>query len=464
MPSEEYLLGVDIGTLGSKGVLINSEGKIQAEYFVEHNLNIIKPGWVEQDPETCYWKDFKEIVSHFLKSGINPKDIASIGTSSLTPDVTPIDQKGDPVRACIIYMDRRAQKECNWVRDHIKEEEVFRISGNTIDSYFAGYKILWYLRNESENYRKTWKILNANGYITSKLTGEAAIDYWTASQFSPLFDYRRGKWAADMCSSLGIEEDRLPRLYNSDQVIGEVTSEAERITGLAKSTPVIATGYDGVQSLFSVGALDQGETAFMYGTTGCWMVVQDTPRFDPRFINASNPIEGKYVIFGGMATTGALVKWFKDQFGRLEEQMGHTLTVNPYQILDLEAGKSPTGSGGLVILPYFMGERTPIWDPTAKGMIFGLTLSHTRADVFRAILEAAGYGLRQHMEIAESVGIKYSKMIAVNGGAKSRLWRQIMSDITGFPQQYVADAPGAPFADAFMAGVGVKIFTRLSDI
>ena len=465
MPGEEYLLGFDVGTLGSKGLLINREGTVAAEYYVEHNVNIIRPGWVEQDPITCYWRDFIEIVQVLLKiSRIDPRDIRCIGTSGLTPGLLAIDRDLKPIRPCIIYMDRRAQNECTWVKEHIGEEEIFRVGGNTIDPYFAGYKILWYLRNEPGNYNRTWKILNPNGCITSRLTGEAGIDHWTASQFSPLYDYRKGKWSECMCQELGIDPDKLPELYDSEDIVGEVTREAARDTGLAKGTPVVATGYDGVQSLFSVGALNDGESAFMYGTTGCWMIVQDEPRFDHRFINASNPSAGKYVILGGMATTGALVRWFRDQFGHLEMNMGRSIGVSPYEILDLEAEKVPPGSCGLVTLPYFMGERTPIWDPAAKGMIFGLTLSHTRAHVYRALLESTGYGLKHHMDIAKSVGIRFSRMIAVNGGAKSRLWRQIVSDITGSPQEYVSMAPGAPFADAYVAGMGVGVFKSLSDI
>ncbi|MEM2122994.1 MAG: FGGY-family carbohydrate kinase [Candidatus Bathyarchaeia archaeon] len=465
MSDEEYLLGVDIGTLGSKGLLINCEGVAVAEHYVEHKVNVIRPGWVEQDPITCYWGDFKRIVQALLKiSRIDPRDIKCIGTSGLTPGLLAIDRDLKPVRPCIIYLDRRAQSECLWVKEHIGEEEIFRVSGNTIDAYFAGYKILWYLSNEPGNYDRTWKILNPNGCITSRLTGEAAIDHWTASQFSPLYDYRRGKWSAEMCHQLSIDQDKLPKLYNPEDIIGEVTPEAEKDTGLAKGTSVIATGYDGVQSLFSVGALDEGESAFMYGTTGCWMIVQDEPRFDPRFINASNPIIHKYVIFGGMATTGALVRWFRDQFGHIEVHIGKSMCVTPYEILDLEAEKVPPGSDGLVILPYFMGERTPIWDPAAKGMIFGLTLSHTRAHIYRALLESTGYGLKHHMELAKSVGIRFSKMVAVNGGAKSRLWRQIVSDITGFPQDYVSKIPGASFADAYMAGLGIGFFNTLRDI
>ncbi|MEM3044677.1 MAG: FGGY family carbohydrate kinase, partial [Candidatus Bathyarchaeia archaeon] len=178
----QYLFGIDIGTFGSKGILIDAEGTIHAEHFIEHDINVVRPGWVEQDPERCYWQDFKTIIRVLLKgSGIDPGDIAGIGISSLAPDMLPIDRDGRPVRPCIIYMDRRAERECRWVLDNIGFDKVFEISGNAVDSYFAGYEVLWYLNNEPENYNRTWKILNADKYVIYKLTGEPVIDHTTAT-------------------------------------------------------------------------------------------------------------------------------------------------------------------------------------------------------------------------------------------------------------------------------------------
>jgi len=465
MPAKEFVVGVDIGTMGSKGVLVDSEGSICGEHFVAHDINVIKPGWVEQDPELCYWRDFKEIVQYLMKTTrISSQDIAGVGISGLFPDVVAIDRSGQPVRPCITYMDRRAGKECDWVRENIGAEKVFQVSGNTVDPYFAGNKILWYMHNEPANYAKTWKILNADKYVIMKLAGEAVIDHSIGPLFSPLFDYRKKSWSEEMCQATDVDVEKLPKAYASHQKIGEITPEAERETGLAKGTPVIAGGGDAIQSLLSVGGLDDGESCFMYGTTGCWVIVQDEPKFDPRLINTCYTVPGKYVSFGGMITTGALVKWFRDQFGQVEKQVGESLDVSPYRILDLQAEKVPAGCDGLVVLPYFMGERTPIWEPSARGMIFGLTLYHTRAHIYRALLEASGYGLKQHMEVAKSAGIKVKNMTAVDGGARSRIWRQIISDITDFPQLYAARAAGAPFGDAFLAGVSVGVFRSFEQI
>jgi len=463
--SRQYLFGIDIGTFGSKGVFIDTEGRIHAEYFVEHGINVIKPGWVEQDPEACYWQDFKVITQTLLKqSRISPKDIAGLCISGLSPDVLPINKNGKPIRPCIIYMDRRAQKECDWVKDNIGFEKVFEVSGNAIDSYFAGYEAIWYLNNEPENYNRTWKILNADKYIIYKLSGEAVIDYGTATIFAPLFDYKKKRWSEEICQITKVDIDKLPKPSEAHKVVGEVTLEAEKETGLAKGTSIVSGSADAFQSALSVGGLENGESVFVCGTTGCWVVVQGEPKFDPRFVNACYQVPGKYASVGGMVTTGALVRWFRDQFGQPEKQIAEKTQASAYKLLDQAAEKIPPGSDGLVTLPYFMGERTPIWDPMAKGMIFGLNLYHTRAHIYRSLLESAGYALRQHIEIAREVGMQVKSMIAVNGGAKSKLWRQIISDITGFPQLYVPQARGAPFGDACLAGIGIGLFKKFEEI
>jgi len=463
--SHQYLFGIDIGTYGSKGVFIDTEGKVHAEHFMEHGINVIRPGWVEQDPEACYWQDFKVITQILLKhSRIDPKDIAGVCVSGLSPDVLPIGKNGRSIRPCITYMDRRAQKECNWVRDNIGIDRVLDVSGNAIDSYFAGYEVIWYLNNEPENYERTWKILNADKYVIHRLTGEAVIDHGTATCFAPLFNYKKKKWSEEICELTNVDIDKLPNSFEANEVIGEVTSEAGRETGLAKGTPVVTGSADAFQSALSVGTIERGESAFVNGTTGCWVVVQDEPKFDPRFVNAIYQVPGRYVSVAGMIATGALIRWFRDQFGQPEKEIAEKKGGSAYRLLDQQAEKIPPGSDGLVTLPYFMGERTPIWDPMAKGMIFGLNLYHTRAHIYRSLLEAAGYGLRQHMEIAKEIGIYVKDMIAANGGAKSKLWRQIISDITEFPQLYVPGALGAPFGDAFLAGLGVKLFKKYEEI
>jgi len=462
--SDQYLLGVDIGTSSSKGVIINSNGKVLAESSVEHGLNIIKPGWIEQDPEKCYWNDFKEIVKVLLKkTNISPRDIKGIGLSGLSPDIVPIDKDGSVIRPAIIYMDRRAWKECEELKNRLGEE-LLEITGSVADPYFAGYKLIWYMRNEPENYRRTWKLLNADKYVVFRLTGKPAVDRINARGFSPYYDIHKETWSEEISKLVGGGIEKLPEIFESNEIIGCVTSDAAKETGLAEGTPVVACGPDAIVSAYSVGMVQTGDSCFMYGTTGCWFVVVDKPIIDKRLLSTYHVIPGKYILGGGMIATGALVRWFRDNFGQLEKYIESVSDISAYQLLDRQAEKIAPGSDGLVVLPYFMGERTPIWDVNAKGLIFGLNLNHTKAHLYRALLEASGYGLRHHIDIAKSLGVDIKEMLAVNGGARSRIWRQIISDITGVPQLYVSPAPGAPFGDAFIAGIGTGIFKKFEDI
>jgi len=463
--SEVYLLGVDIGTSSSKGVIIDSNAKVVAESFIEHEINIIKPGWVEQDPEKCYWGDFKEIVRALLKeSNVPPEDIKGIGISSLSPDIVPIDKHGSVIRPAIIYMDRRAWKECEELKNRCGEEEIVKVTGNAVDPYFAGYKLIWYLKNEPENYKRTWKVLNADKYVAFKLTGKPAIDRTNATIFAPYYDITKNSWSEKMSETCGGGIEKLPEIFDSYEVIGYVTSNAAKETGLVEGIPVVASGPDAIVSAYSVGMTSVGDSCFMYGTTGCWFTVVDKPVIDKRLISTHHVVPGKYIVGGGMIATGALVRWFRDNFGQIEKYIEKVSDITAYQLLDKQAEKISPGADGLIVLPYFMGERTPIWDVNAKGLIFGLTLNHTKAHIYRALLEASGYGLRHHIDIAQSLGVSVKGMLAVNGGARSKLWRQIISDITGIPQLYVSPALGAPFGDAFIAGVGVGIFKNFEEI
>ena len=465
MRSKEFLLGVDIGTSSTKGVLIGSDGKPVAEASVEHDIKIIKSGWVEQDPEVCYWGDFKTVVRQLLiRSQISPSNIAGVGISGLTPDLVPIDKDGRVVRPAIIYMDRRAWKECEDLERRIGFKSIVERTGNINDPYYAGYKLIWYLKNEPDNYRKTWKVLDASKYVVFKLTGVPSIDRSTVMLYSPYYDVRDERWSDEISSMVGGGVDKLPNICETQSIIGSITPLAAKETGLEEGTIVVSPGPDAILSAYSVGMVHSGDSCFMYGTTGCWFVVVDKPLFDPRLINTYHVVPGNYIVVGGMIATGGLIRWFRDKFGHLEKDLSELMGATAYQLLDREAERVNPGSDGLIVLPYFMGERTPIWDVNARGMIFGLTLNHSRAHVYRALLEAGGYGLRHHMEIARSLGISVEEMLAVNGGARSKLWRQIISDITGVSQEYVKEALGAPFGDAFIAGVGAKLFKRIEDI
>jgi sugar (pentulose or hexulose) kinase len=457
--ARNFLVGIDIGTSGSKGLLLSSEGEVCAQSFVEHGINIIRPGWVEQDPDECYWGDFRKISRDLInKSKVNPKDIVGVGISSLAPGMVPVDINGAVVRPAMIYMDRRAQGECENLKKKIDLHKISEISGNAVDPFFGGYKLAWYMHNEPENHRKTWRVLNADKYVVFKLTGKATIDRSTAMLYSPYYDYKKDEWSASIDKAFEGGIELLPKdIYNPCDIVGKVSPRAAKETGLSEGTLVIAGAPDALASAFGVGIIDSGKSCFTYGTAGCWVLFHDKSVFDTRLINISHVIPQKYVAIGAMSATGALLRWFKDEFGRFGKEIS-------YRVLDIEAEKINPGSDGIVVLPYFMGERTPIWDVDAKGVIFGLTLNHTRSHIYRALLEATGYGIRHHIDIAKSLGMKVDVILAADGGARSKVWRQIVSDITGIPQIYTQNTDCAPFGDAFLAGIAAGIFKKFDEI
>ncbi len=453
------LLGVDIGTSGSKGVLIGVDGKILAEGYTEHDVSRPKPGWAEHDPEGVWFGDFVKITKIILQeSRVDPAEIEGICVSGLCPDVAAVDEKGRPVRPGILYADVRPVEEIKVGKDTIGDERSLDTTGNVISTQATWPKMLWLKKNEPENWDRTFKFLTGHSYVVMRLTGEYTQDYTVASM-SGIFDSKRLRWDEDLVDLAGVSMDKLPRVCPAHEVVGEVAEEAAAETGLAKGTPVVAGCCDAVASMLSAGVTESGESVFFYGTTGVLLICTDELKPHPSLMNAVNAVPGKFILVGAaMATSGAILRWFRDEFAPLEKAAEREGGVNAYRALDDLASKISPGSEGVIMLPYFAGERTPIFDPLARGVVFGLLLNHTRAHVYRAALEAVAYGLNHHIEILRKVGAVPDKIFVVDGGARSRVWRQIVSDVINIPQHYIAKVPGAPFGGAYLAGYGTGIF------
>ncbi len=459
MTGADLLVGTDIGTFGTKSVIVDTEGRILTEAFQETDITSPKPLWAEQWPHVWLEAVCKTIRSVISKSKVDPSDVRGLCISGLySGSGIPCDRKMKPIRPCIIWMDRRAIDEVEWVRRNVGEEEVFKVTGNTVDTYFGFTKMLWLKFKEPETWERTHQLVTTYGYCTYRLTGEVCIDYSSAGNYGGIFDIHKRGWSERMMDEMGIPRSFFPEeIVESKTVVGEITREGSKLCGLKVGTPVCAGGVDAPVSVLSLGCLEDGEHAAMIGTSTCWSVIQDELRLTPKLVNYPYVAydREKLYTFGGSATSGGILRWFRDQFSRVEVNLGRQVGVSPYKILDLEAEEVPPGSEGLIVLPYFMGERTPIWDPYAKGLIVGLTLSHTRAHIFRALMEGAAYALRHNIETAKKAGIPLKpKMGIVDGGAKSPLWRRIFADVTRFPLIYIAKSPGAPLGDALLAGVG----------
>lgn len=444
----ELLLGIDVGTYSSKGVLVTPEGNVLKQHVVEHKMDIPRPGWAEQDADGVWWHDVKAICRDLLDgSPYRGNDVAGVAVSAIGPCLLPLDVSGRPLRKGILYgVDTRAGEEIDILNQELGEETIFKFSGMALTSQAIGPKILWLKRNESEVWGRTRHLTTASAYLVYRLTGKHVMDRHTASHYMPLIDVETLEWSDKFANAIAPLE-LLPRLAWSDEKAGEVSKEAFAETGLAPGTPVAVGTVDALSEAISVGVVEPGDLMIMYGSTTFFILVLDEPVPDPRTWTTAGAFKGQYALAAGMATTGSLTRWFRDEFAKdLPEE-------EAYSTLFARANRIPAGSDGLIMLPYFSGERTPINDSKARGVIAGLTLSHTRDHIFRAMLESVAYGTRHNLETFREMGAPIKRVVAVGGGTKSDTWVQIVSNVAGVPQVVPRQTIGASYGDAFLAGL-----------
>lgn len=444
----ELLLGIDVGTYSSKGVLVTPDGQVLKSRVVEHGLDIPRPGWAEQDAEGVWWADVVALCRGLLDGQpYGGADVAAVSLSAIGPCLLPLDRKGRPLRPGILYgVDTRATEEIAYLEATLGQEAIFALSGMSLSSQAIGPKILWLKRHEPEIWRQTARLTTASSYLSYRLTGEHVMDRHTASHYIPLFDLERLEWT-DRYAAEVADPALLPRLGWSDEQAGEVSPAGARESGLKAGTPVAVGAVDALAEAVSVGVIQPGDLMVMYGSTTFFILVQERPTPDPRMWTVAGARRGQYNLAAGMATTGSLTRWFRDELARdLNE-------AEAYERLYQGAEGVPPGARGLLVLPYFSGERTPINDPKARGLIAGLSLSHSRDELFRAVLEGVGYGIRHNLETFRAIGAPVRRVVAVGGGTKGRTWLQIVCDISGQEQLLPEVTIGASYGDAFLAGV-----------
>jgi xylulokinase len=462
---QTYLLGFDCGTHESKGVICDPDGRVLAISVRSHPLEIPRPGFAEHDPVNSWWKDFKEIVRELLqKTQIVPDKIAAVGISTVMAGITPVDINGDPLRNAILYgIDNRCIKQAEYLNRQIGERRILHHAGRKLDIEMFGPKILWIRENEPDIFARTHKFTMASGFLTSKLTGCYCVDKYSAMAAQPMLNRRTMDWDEDLCR-LVCPKEMLPEIVDTSQIIGGVTKAAAQETGLAEGTPVICGTTDAGAEAVSVGVIYPEEMMVMYGSTTFFLYTTRKYNSGSGMWAGDYTIKNLYCNSGGMATTGALISWIRDTMARelcAAEEQGKE---NAYTILSREARNIPVGSNGLMILPYFMGERMPVNDPLARGMIFGLNLRHTRGDIVHAAYEGIGFGICQNLDLLKRQGANMENIIAVGGGTKSRTWLQIVSDICGIKQTVPEVSFGASYGDALLAGLGTGVISKPDDI
>ena len=459
------LLGIDIGTYSSKGVLCLPDGSVVAEHQLEHDLSLPKTGWAEQDADAIWWADCVKLCQVLPGlAGWAASEIAAVAVSGLGPDLLPLDAQGRPLRPAILYgIDTRSQPQIEQLNEMFGKANLYELGGMDLTTQAIGPKLLWLRQNEPEIFRQTRYVTTCSSYLVYRLTGEYVLDYHSASHFNPLFDIRQLKWTERFAEPIWNVAD-LPRLAWPTEVVGQISPAAAAETGLKAGTPVTCGTIDAISEGLSVGVAAPGDLMLMYGTTFFFILALDKLVSDPRMWLTAFALPGRYCVAGGMSTTGALTRWFRDQFAEdllaTEQQGGRSA----YSVLSDEAATVPPGSRGLLVLPYWQGERTPIHDPQARGIFAGLTLNHTRSDMYRAVLEGSAYGVRQNVEVMRQMGADPKRLVAVGGGTKSRAWLQIVSDVTGLPQDMPAQTIGASYGNAFLAGYASGLIPKFDSL
>lgn len=449
--AQKLLIGIDIGTGSSKGVLVTLDGSVVSMSEKPHSLSLPKPGWAEHDAETVWWADFKAICDD-LVAAAGEDEIAGLAMSGIGPCFLAADEDADPLRPGILYgIDTRAMAEVRELTENYGESKIIKRCGNPMNAQSIGAKILWLRRHEPEIYEKTKYFFMAHTYLAHRLTGVYYLDHISASYSEPLYDVGKNKWidkwVKDIAPGLPMPELKWPT-----EVVGTITAEGAQRSGLPEGIPVAAGTMDSFADAMSVGVRKPGDAVVIYGSTMSIVLVTEESLPSAQLWSNAHLFKDTYNLASGMATSGSLTKWLRDMVGNVS-----------FEELTKEAQSVPPGSDGLVILPYFAGERTPLLDPNARGTIIGLTLNHGRGHLYRALMEATAYGARHLLEVMHDAGGGGRRAYAVGGGTKGGLWPQIVSDITGLSQEISEQSVGACYGDAMLIGVAGGFIDKDAD-
>lgn len=453
------LLGIDVGTSGSKAILLGPDGSVKAAVTHEYPLSHPKPLWAEQDPELWWQATIKSIRGVMEKAGAGAGDIAAVGLTGQMHGLVMLDQEGTVLRPAILWNDQRTGAQCASITEQIGEREVLELTGSQVLPSFTAPKILWVRENEPEVYRRTAKILLPKDYVRYRLTGEFFGEVSDASGTS-LFDVGQRRWSDVIIRALDIPRAWLPEVTESQVASTKIDAGAAKLTGLNAGTPVVAGGGDQAAQAVGTGIFEEGVVSATLGTSGVLFAASDRFRVEPagRLQAFCHAVPGQWHLMGCMLSAAGSFRWYRDTFGQAEVEEASRTGRDSYDLLTQGAAKVSAGCEGLIFLPYLTGERTPYPDPNARGVFFGMTLRHGRDHMTRSVLEGVTYGLRDSLELMRDLGIDVSQLRASGGGARSPFWRQMLADVFGAEIVTVNAEEGAAYGAALLAGVGGGVF------
>ncbi len=453
LPPGACLLGIDVGTSATKLVLLDPDAGIVATASEPAGYQAPHPGWAEADADAWWENVCRGVPGLLAAAGRAPGDVRGVGVSGMVPTIVLLDEAGRVLRPSIQQNDARAVRQIERIRAETDADDILRRTGSPVTQQSLAPKLRWLWEHEPDVMASARQVCGSYDLIVRRLTGVPSVERNWALE-SGLYDLTTGDWDDTILGLARIDRSWLAPVREPAHVVGVVTAAAARATGLAEGTPVVAGSADHVASAFSAGVTEPGDLLVKLGGSGDILYCTDRPVVDRRLFLDYHLSAGRFLPNGCMAASGSILVWFRDRFA----------PGASFADLDAEAAAVPPGAEGLVVLPYFLGEKTPLFDPYARGTIVGLTLSHGRGHVFRAILEGIAFGFRHHLEVLAELGTVPARARCTNGGAASVLWKQVTADVLGLPLDHVAGHPGSSLGAAFVAGMGIGVFRDWGEI
>jgi len=462
--NDPCMVGLDLGTTGAKAGLVSASGRIVATASAGYETSTPRPGWAEQDP-AAWWEACCAALRRLMRDGgVEPERVSGIGVSGQMHGSVFLDASEGVIRPCILWCDQRTAPQCDWIMERVSTMDLARWVSNPALPGFTAPKVLWLRQNEAGSYSRVARLLLPKDYINLMLSGVPCTEVSDASG-TLMFDVRRREWSREMLDALEIPAEWLPEVGSSVDAIGRVTSRAAEATGLPVGIPVAGGGADNACGAIGMGVTGPGQVAVSIGSSGTVLAPTSEPLVDERmrlhtFCHAA---EDTWYLMGVMLSAGLSLRWFRDELGEPEATAASENGLDPYRLLDETAGSAPPGCEGLVFLPYLTGERTPHADPDARGVLFGLDLTKTRAHVVRSVMEGVVFGLCDSIGLMRELGVPLRMVVAGGGGSRSRLWRGMQADVFGLPITTAGESDSAMLGAALLAGVASGVFGSVEE-
>ncbi len=450
-----YIAALDLGTTGCRTFIFNLVGDVIASDYQEWESFYPTPSHVEQDANS-WWDSIKKTIEAAIKkSGIDKSEIVSLSVTNQRETIVPVDREGNPLHNALVWQDRRTTDQVEFIKNKIGADKVYKTTGLTIDPYFSATKILWFKDKKPNIYNNTHKFLLVSDFIIYKLTGRFVSDHSNLSR-TMLFDINNLKYSEEIASEMGLDLDKMPEPVESGVDIGEIITEE---TDFDKKTLVVSGAGDQQSAALGVGVVSPGEIKCTTGTGSFILAYLSAPKFDPekRVLCSCHAIPGVWVQEASIFTSGAVLRWFRDQIGQ-PECMAAAEGQDPYDIITAEAEKSPIGANGLMLIPHLIGAGAPHWNPFAKGILFGLSLGHQRRDLYRAVLEGVAFEVKKNIQVFKELGIEPKELLLTGGGSRSDFWNQIYADVLGITCVRNVIEEATSLGAAILAASGAGIF------